>query len=58
MSATEPELRWHSAARTDVGTVRRVNEDACLDQPLRGLWAIADGMGGHDAGDFASQTMT
>src|SRR5215475_10172157 len=48
-------IRWTSAARSDVGLVREVNEDACLDQPQRGLWAVADGMGGHTVGDFASR---
>ena len=47
-------LQWHSSARSDVGRVRKINEDAYLDSGGIGLWVVADGMGGHAAGDLAS----
>jgi PPM family protein phosphatase len=46
-------LRLASAGSTDVGKVRRINEDSFLVGP--GMYAVADGMGGHAAGDVASQ---
>lgn len=45
---------WKSCALTDVGKVRQVNEDAIIAKPEIGLWAVADGMGGHQVGDVAS----
>lgn len=45
------------SARTDVGRVRKVNEDAILSMPRPGVWVVSDGMGGHDAGDFASRAV-
>ena len=48
---------WHSAGRTQRGKQRMRNEDAFLDCPQQGCWAVADGMGGHQAGDIASQAV-
>ncbi|RBC04946.1 serine/threonine-protein phosphatase, partial [Xanthomonas oryzae pv. oryzae] len=44
-----------SAGRTEQGNVRRRNEDAILLRDDLGLWAVADGLGGHSAGDLASR---
>jgi protein phosphatase len=54
VSIGTPSFRWTSASRSHPGHVREVNEDACLDQAAVGLWAVADGMGGHTLGEFAS----
>lgn len=47
--------RWRSYGLSVVGNKRSHNEDALLDCPRHGMWVVADGMGGHQSGDFASR---
>ena len=57
--ASEPFLnavpvRFKSAGTTHPGRVRTENQDAYSSRPEIGLWAVADGMGGHSSGQLAS----
>jgi protein phosphatase/serine/threonine-protein phosphatase Stp1 len=46
-----------SSCATHAGAVRTRNEDSLVHRPDIGLWAVADGAGGHGAGDVASQAV-
>jgi serine/threonine protein phosphatase Stp1 len=48
---------FECVSRTHPGLKRKVNEDSILVRTERGLWAVADGMGGHEAGDVASSSV-
>ena len=45
-------MRW--AQISNIGLVRALNEDSLCISPKTGLFAVADGMGGHRAGEVAS----
>ena len=46
---------YRYSAQTHVGLKRKINEDAVLALPDHNIWVVSDGMGGHEAGDFASR---
>ena len=47
-------FNFETGLATDPGKVRDVNEDNCLADAERGIWLVADGMGGHTNGKLAS----
>src|SRR5262245_10468793 len=54
----EGRTRPVAAGLTDVGRQRKHNEDHVLIRPELDLYVVADGMGGHNAGDIASKLAT
>ena len=48
-------MNWLTAAESHPGMRRKINEDVVLTRPDVGLWVVADGMGGHAAGDVAAR---
>ena len=47
--------RFRSAAASDVGRVREINQDSFIERTEVGIWAVADGLGGHSQGEVASR---
>ena len=50
-------FRIESWAKTHEGRVRDHNEDSYCAREPQGLWAVADGMGGHEGGEWASSQL-
>jgi serine/threonine protein phosphatase PrpC len=54
---TARDFAFEAVERSHVGHVRKINEDRVYSRTSIGLWAVADGMGGHQRGDLASSML-
>lgn len=54
-TSTKEAGRFRSSAASHTSAARRRNEDSWVNRPDLGLWAVADGAGGHQAGNVASR---
>lgn len=57
LSYKQPSWAVHAVGMTDEGKVRDNNEDSLFCDTQRGLFIVSDGMGGHQAGEVASQAV-
>lgn len=47
--------RFRSAAASNTGCVREINQDSYIERTDAGIWGVADGLGGHSDGEVASR---